>query len=259
MTPSLLWATAYDSEADAAAKYSDLPAHTTALREAGADVLYGVDGTSLMRSSKPLKRTVGERPFDSVVFNFPHTGSGTKDQARNIREHQELMLAFFKSAQEVIRPGKSNTDASASGAGKKNKRRRDEVDDDDQESGGEVEEEELEDEMDIAMRATEQRRRGKIMVTLRTGLPYSLWNLTQLAKASGLRVVRSFAFDPGVYAAHGYEHRRTVGFKDGVSTGENDDLTLTARERGLKKAGALEGDKKTPAAIRTWISERADE
>lgn len=48
----------------------------------------------------------------------------------------------------------------------------------------------------------------------------------------------------------GYEHRRTIGFKAGVSSDKNDDLALSARERGLKKSGHDVAEKGVEA--RTW-------
>ena len=79
-------------------------------------------------------------------------------------------------------------------------------------------------------------------------------------------ILRSFEFSPADY--EGYEHRRTVGFKDGVSSGKNEDLNLTARERGEKRREEKElverGEKELRAemgnktgkerkgAMRTW-------
>lgn len=43
--------------------------------------------------------------FDSIVFNFPHTGSGLKDQARNVLQHQQLLTAFLGAARPLLMPG----------------------------------------------------------------------------------------------------------------------------------------------------------
>ncbi len=50
---------------------------------------------------------------------------------------------------------------------------------------------------------------GSIVVTLFEGEPYTLWNVRDLARHSGLRVERSFAFRAAAYP--GYRHARTLG------------------------------------------------
>ncbi|KAF8924713.1 hypothetical protein CPC16_000461 [Podila verticillata] len=64
------------------------------------------------------------------------------------------------------------------------------------------------------------KKAGEIHVTVKTGLPYDLWNIKRLATGTGLLGNKtSFPFKPEQYP--GYEHRRTIGFKEGVSQGEN--------------------------------------
>ncbi|KAI0166342.1 hypothetical protein GGR57DRAFT_22342 [Xylariaceae sp. FL1272] len=50
---------------------------------------------------------------------------------------------------------------------------------------------------------------GTIIVTLFEGDPYTLWNVRDLARHSGLQVVRSFRFQASAYP--GYHHARTLG------------------------------------------------
>ncbi|KAL8420185.1 hypothetical protein RB594_003097 [Gaeumannomyces avenae] len=63
---------------------------------------------------------------------------------------------------------------------------------------------------------------GAIVVTLFEAEPYTLWNVRDLARHSGLQVERSFAFSAGAYP--GYRHARTLGVvrsaggKGGVSS-----------------------------------------
>ncbi|ORX98055.1 hypothetical protein K493DRAFT_406721 [Basidiobolus meristosporus CBS 931.73] len=64
---------------------------------------------------------------------------------------------------------------------------------------------------------------GEIHVALKTGKPYDLWNLKELAKSSRLITKTSFPFLPEKYP--GYEHRRTLGFKEGLSVGDNEEIT----------------------------------
>ena len=61
---------------------------------------------------------------------------------------------------------------------------------------------------------------GSIIVTLFDGMPYSLWNIRDLARHSGLAVERSFKFQAIAYP--GYKHARTIGVvknKDGEEAG----------------------------------------
>ncbi|KAI0808427.1 hypothetical protein GGR55DRAFT_689822 [Xylaria sp. FL0064] len=50
---------------------------------------------------------------------------------------------------------------------------------------------------------------GSIIVTLFEGEPYTLWNIRDLARHSGLQVERSFKFQASAYL--GYHHARTLG------------------------------------------------
>jgi 25S rRNA (uracil2634-N3)-methyltransferase len=50
---------------------------------------------------------------------------------------------------------------------------------------------------------------GSIVVTLFEGEPYTLWNIRDLARHSGLQVERSFRFQASAYP--GYHHARTLG------------------------------------------------
>ena len=58
--------------------------------------------------------------------------------------------------------------------------------------------------------------RGSIIVTLFEGVPYTLWNIRDLGRHSGLQVERSFKFQAKAYPS--YRHSRTLGVikgKDG--------------------------------------------
>ncbi|KAI1824449.1 hypothetical protein F4861DRAFT_539057 [Xylaria intraflava] len=50
---------------------------------------------------------------------------------------------------------------------------------------------------------------GSIIITLFEGEPYTLWNIRDLARHSGLQVERSFRFQASAYP--GYHHARTIG------------------------------------------------
>lgn len=62
--------------------------------------------------------------------------------------------------------------------------------------------------------------RGSIIVTLFEGSPYTLWNIRDLGRHSGLQVEKSFKFQAKAYPC--YRHARTLGVvkgKDGKEGG----------------------------------------
>lgn len=77
-------------------------------------------------------------------------------------------------------------------------------------------------------------RQGSLLVTLLDQNPYSLWGLPKLAtrppdfcpgtrdRQPRYKLTRSFEFKPEVY--EGYGHRRTLGFKKGVSKDGNQEI-----------------------------------
>lgn len=71
ISPHLLLATSFDSLTVGLEKYPDLMLHVTAIREAGAKVVFGVDATDL----KKCKEVKESGVWDRVAFNFPHVGT----------------------------------------------------------------------------------------------------------------------------------------------------------------------------------------
>ncbi|KAJ2729656.1 hypothetical protein IW152_005534 [Coemansia sp. BCRC 34962] len=63
---------------------------------------------------------------------------------------------------------------------------------------------------------------GQIHVTLKSGLPYDQWNIKRLAKECGLISHTTHPFELDAFP--GYEHRRTLGFKQGLSKDENREI-----------------------------------
>lgn len=66
---------------------------------------------------------------------------------------------------------------------------------------------------------------GEVHVTLKEGKPYSLWNLVSLAHhaTQGVLTLKTTrAFDPEQFP--GYSHRRTLGFKEGESSHDNEEI-----------------------------------
>jgi 25S rRNA (uracil2634-N3)-methyltransferase len=77
---------------------------------------------------------------------------------------------------------------------------------------------------------------GTIIVTLFEGEPYTLWNIRDLARHSGLEVQRSFRFDASVYP--GYAHSRTLGNLSGGGGWKGEDRL--ARSYVFQVKGAAE-------------------
>lgn len=97
-------------------------------------------------------------------------------------------------------------------------------------------------------------KQGTVLITLKHKIPYTLWDVHHLAtrppahpvrvragdpisttgKQPRYRLLRSFPFDPAAWP--GYEHRRTLGFKEGVSKVANQELLKRGPEEGLGEA-----------------------
>lgn len=75
---------------------------------------------------------------------------------------------------------------------------------------------------------------GTIIVTLFEGEPYTLWNIRDLARHSGLEVQRSFKFMAQAYP--GYSHARTLGNIEGGGGWKGEDRD--ARSYVFQKKGA---------------------
>ena len=71
---------------------SQKQANIQALVEMGVTVKGRVDATN-------LRETVGGK-FDSIIWNFPHTGTGPRPKIA--ANHRRLLNKFFASAREVI-------------------------------------------------------------------------------------------------------------------------------------------------------------
>ncbi|KAL5334567.1 hypothetical protein BJX70DRAFT_391334 [Aspergillus crustosus] len=162
-------------------------------------------------------------PWDVICFNFPHVGGISTDVNRQVRANQELLVSFFKACVPLLagRPERVDED--------------DDEEDDEDDWGSDTGVENASDddvsahasqpdndyEGDIVRAKGERRAEpGQILVTLFEGEPYTLWNIRDLARHAGLRVVTSFRFPWPCY--RGYSHARTLGEiqgKDGVRGG----------------------------------------
>lgn len=162
------------------------------------------------------RRPGGGGPWDIICFNFPHVGGLSTDVNRQVRSNQELLVAFFRACVPLL-----SVPASHDGE-----------EDDDESDFEEYTDSELSDDDDDLARAEDDsdvhastgtrqqgsggKRRtepGQILVTLFEGEPYTLWNIRDLARHAGLRVVTSFRFPWTSYP--GYSHARTLGEIEG--------------------------------------------
>ncbi|KAI8970364.1 hypothetical protein BDF20DRAFT_980148 [Mycotypha africana] len=182
-----LVATCYDSEETLYEKYGDEAKDNIKLiQEYDGTVYFGVDCTNLPKHIKRNKYT-------KIVFNFPHAGAGIKDQDRNVLANQKLLKAFFDSVEPLLS------------------------------KAGEVQEVlNVANDKDTAG-GDELIPDGEIHVTLKTCKPYNLWAIKELVKAKGILAAKAtLPFSPDDFP--GYEHRRTLGFKEGVSKGANAEI-----------------------------------
>ncbi|EPE35458.1 hypothetical protein GLAREA_11157 [Glarea lozoyensis ATCC 20868] len=80
---------------------------------------------------------------------------------------------------------------------------------------------------------------SSILVTLFEGEPYTLWNIRDLARHSGLEVLRSFRFQAGAY--EGYRHARTLGVVKGGGGWKGEDRLSRTYEFVRKGEGVKQG------------------
>lgn len=180
--PENLIATSFDSENQLVEKYSLAAENVEFLRNEGVDVMHEIDATNLLGGFKIKPKKLASvfsppKKLNHIMFNFPHTGKGIKDQDRNIRDHQKLVLGYFQSAHALF--GAVNSYLKPELA----------TYIDDQESSAQ-----------------------KILLSLFNGEPYISWGVKALARNVGYRVERSGAFDWATFK--GYQHRRTTSMRD---------------------------------------------
>ncbi|KAG7835378.1 hypothetical protein KL942_005317 [Ogataea angusta] len=205
VNPSCTWATSLDSEDDVYKKYPHARDIIDSLRNSGVHVVFNIDATQLIRSFKLSSNVrkhanrnitmLGTNHIDLIMFNFPHTGKGIKDVARNILFHQKLIHSFFKSCHEFF----NLLDASKLATQKLL----------DEKTGVALREPDL-----GKVRAIQsERSKKRIALALFEGEPYDSWQVKRLARESiNYKVERSgrFAWE----AFDGYHHRRTNSMKN---------------------------------------------
>ena len=172
-------------------------------------ILYRIDATKLSSAHKKALKL--RSPFTKIVFNFPHVGGLSTDVNRQVRYNQELLVGFFKSARPLL------------GSPKHPARLPQPTEEDSNE------EEDIDDEFSNRNLGAVN---GQILVTIFEGEPYTLWNIRDLARHCGLKVVESFKFPWTAYP--GYRHARTTG---DITNGED-------RSDEGKRKGAWRGEER---------------
>lgn len=253
--PHQILATSYDTEEEVYKKYPDARAIVTQIRaraghHADRILAFGVDAGALHKCDAVTgNRKDDRRRWSKVWFGFPHVGAGHKDEQRNVLANQLMLLRFLVSVAPYLTQGRAPEYVT----GKTRRGSDDEDEDDNSENQGPAGAEEVLAEHTVWRPLSPPARQGSVLITIRNVPPYTLWNIPMLAKK--LRSVfgpiaaaappppkrtympnpaemeqadteyvvwRSFEFDPRMWK--GYSHRRTVGFIDGLSTSNNEDL-----------------------------------
>ncbi|ODQ81677.1 hypothetical protein BABINDRAFT_159935 [Babjeviella inositovora NRRL Y-12698] len=190
--PENLVATSFDSLEEVLEKYpATAPECIKVLETADiAGVQHDVDATSLIKTlglsvSKKNKGTRANWLFptsgkiDVIMFNFPHTGRGMKDMDRNIRDHQNLILEYFRASKDLLNLTNDNVFNDFGGY----------------RTFGQTSDQE-----------------ARIVLTLFEGEPYLSWQIKSLAKSEFLKVERSGKLEWEMFP--GYHHKRTNGVRD---------------------------------------------
>jgi 25S rRNA (uracil2634-N3)-methyltransferase len=204
-------ATSYDTEEEVRRKYPSFESIEEELRELTPPVPlhFGIDAQKL-GGYKALRRRGGEEEeegegWDTIAFMFPHTGGLSTDVNRQVRANQALLVGFFKACLEAVEkkdkprtPGKGQSDE-----------KEPKIKGDIKPSPVELSPPKKHKPPPAPLLAST----GKILITLFEGSPYTLWNIRDLARHAGLRVLESFKFDFADYP--GYHHVRTLGAIEG--------------------------------------------
>lgn len=239
-------ATSYDSLATVCEKYPSFEATRDALTSLTPPVPlhHAIDATKLS-SYKTLKCARDEgggdededtsaTGWDTIGFMFPHTGGLSTDVNRQVRANQALLVSFFKSCLETS-TAKQRLRVLEAQANRPNLVQR--------------------------RRAEFLKPGGRVVVALFEGEPYSLWNVRDLARHAGLKVVQSARFEWAEYPA--YAHVRTLGQLEGGGGWKGEDreariyvfekVPLEAdseEERELEKMGVRLRKKRAPVVVK---------
>lgn len=193
-----LIATSYDaSPAELELKYPhSFKENYDYLIENKVKIFFKVDATNLIKSfdlskKRPWSKVLGpswkQKSLQNIIFNFPHTGKGVKDQDRNIVDHQQLVVGYFRSCKKLFELVNAPIVQSRTSYNQGY--------DSSERLGGLTSE-----------------GYGKIILSVFSGEPYDSWMIKSLGKDCNLCVERSNKFQWNYYPQ--YHHRRTNSEQD---------------------------------------------
>ena len=205
--------TVYDTQEMLYKKYPTAEANVRALEQCPNvhKVLYGIDAGS-------LHKAISNEAFDAIVFNFPHTGSGIKDRARNIRGNQLLLSRFFSSCHALL----SRSPATGERVKLRATRTSKAID------------------HSTNIEPVNGRQECAIHVSMWMGDPYDDWRAKQLAKANGFRCAASWPFCVSDYP--GYAHCRTHSGNEEEFSGRPARALMFTLGDGQTKAAKAQSD-----------------
>ncbi|CDO94572.1 unnamed protein product [Kluyveromyces dobzhanskii CBS 2104] len=187
------------------------------LKENGVVMLFGIDATNMIKSMKlskksPWLKLVGNswamKKLEFILFNFPHTGRGVKDQDRNILEHQQLVHKYFTSCKELFKLVNNSQKILGSRAT----------------MGGYLTNESS---------SVDTEGYGKVGLSVFSGEPYDSWQIKILAKDNGWKVEKSAKFDWSKFP--GYHHKRTNSEMDTTKPAEEREARMYVFEMYNKR------------------------
>jgi 25S rRNA (uracil2634-N3)-methyltransferase len=205
-------ATSYDSLAEVQEKYPTFEAVQTQLNQLTPPVPlhYDIDATKLssykhLRCTRDNDDEEESEGWDTIAFMFPHTGGLSTDVNRQVRANQALLVSFFKSCLETSTSAQRLRILSSQRRSTRPPY------------------------APTALHPPFLRLGGRIIVSLFEGEPYTLWNIRDLARHAGLKVVESWKFDWEQYP--GYSHVRTLGAMETGWKGEDRDARMYVFEK----------------------------
>ncbi|KAK5780836.1 25S rRNA (uracil2634-N3)-methyltransferase PWA37_003494 [Arxiozyma heterogenica] len=199
------------------------------LVDLGVKIFFQIDGTNLIKTFKlskhtPWKKIMGKqwhfKYLQNIMFNFPHTGKGIKDQDRNIADHQELVFGYFDSAKQLFKLVNSHVNRSKSNP---------------------TQGYQLNKETDTHNSASiSEDGIGNIIISTFNGEPYDSWQVKLLAKKNGLVLNRSCKFYWANYPD--YHHKRTNSEQSTTKRAEERDARTYIFKQSIRKKNKSNDD-----------------
>ncbi|KAH3684525.1 hypothetical protein WICPIJ_004496 [Wickerhamomyces pijperi] len=177
-------------------------------------IKFKIDATNLIKTlkvnAKNITTVTGFPRVDFIMFNFPHTGRGIKDQDRNIRDHQVLVDGYFKSSVELFKLYQTSSILKSKTS-------------------------------DLNLVGSTSQHDPKIILSVFEGQPYDSWNVKSLSKGHGLKVERSGDFQWDKF--EGYSHKRTNSEQNTTKVASERKARMYVFEKYRKQQEGKKGSK----------------